>query len=76
MVGKPSQTERLAALLAAVPGVCLGTDLPERPARSPGSIQEPAPQDCDGCVSGGTVDTLDLDTKRPLQGKPEGLRGA
>jgi len=38
MVENPSQAERLAALLAAVPDVFLGTDLPERPARSSGGM--------------------------------------
>lgn len=69
MVSEPSKAERLAALLASVPGVCLGTDLPKRPARWP------APQDSRGCVSGGMVDTQDLGGNRPLQRPLRGLCG-
>ena len=52
MVEKPSTAERLAALLATVPGVCLGIDLPERP-RSSGGVQELARHDYASCVAVG-----------------------
>jgi hypothetical protein len=39
MVGKPSKTETIAELLATVPGLCLGINLPI-PARSSGDTQD------------------------------------
>ena len=64
---EPSQAQTLAALLVSVPGICLGTDLPEHPERSSGGMAEPAPRNAPGCVSGGMVDTQDLDSGKPLQ---------
>jgi hypothetical protein len=40
------------------------------------SQQEPTPRIAPCCVSGGIVDTLDLNTARPLQGHPRGFDGA
>jgi hypothetical protein len=37
--------------------------------------RKPAPRIAPGCVAAGRVDTLDLDSKRPLQSQPEGLAG-
>jgi hypothetical protein len=37
---------------------------------------KPAPRIARSCIEGGGVDTLDLDSKRPLQAQPEGFAGA
>ena len=40
-----------------------------------GEIPEPSPQDCACCVSAVSVDTLDLDSKRPAQAMLGGFAG-
>jgi hypothetical protein len=55
---------------------CDFDDLPEVPEGfSIGELPEPAPRIAPGCVPGGRVDALDLDSGKTVQGQSEGLRG-
>jgi hypothetical protein len=63
VVSTTSQAERLAAVLATVPEVFLGIDLPECSERR--DSREPAPRIAPGCVAAGRVDMLDVGGNRP-----------
>ncbi len=75
MIAERIKAERLASILAALPNVFLASELPRPAARHSGGTREPTPRIAPGCVSGGMVDTLDLDGKRPSTWQPEGFAG-